>query len=249
MPAHDWTRVIPGVFHDFHSRWISAIRDYLNAGRLPADYYALSGQMVDGHRPDVITLQAPSPHNVDSQFSESGESLALLDAPPKVSYVDECEPNPYVDNAHYVTIRHASGDELFAIIEIVSSGNKKTKLELDRFLDKIESAIQSGTHVLLIDLSPPDRWDPNGIHAALWRRRSDTFHAVTEDRPLGLSSYCANDSPRAYFEPIALGTQLPDMPIFLTPNRYVNVALESTYLESWERFPKRWKTVLESPED
>ena len=38
MPVHDWARVIPGIFHDFHQRWIGAIRDHLNAGLLPPEF-------------------------------------------------------------------------------------------------------------------------------------------------------------------------------------------------------------------
>ncbi len=38
MPIHNWTRVGPGVFHDFHNAWITEIRNALNGGVLPADY-------------------------------------------------------------------------------------------------------------------------------------------------------------------------------------------------------------------
>lgn len=41
MAMHDWTKVPQGIFHAFHHRWISAISDELNSGRLPADYYPL----------------------------------------------------------------------------------------------------------------------------------------------------------------------------------------------------------------
>lgn len=41
MPAHDWMRVRAGIFHDFHNAWITQIRNALNGGILPPDYYAL----------------------------------------------------------------------------------------------------------------------------------------------------------------------------------------------------------------
>ena len=34
MPVHDWTRVSPGTFHDFHGRWITHLSESLNAGLL-----------------------------------------------------------------------------------------------------------------------------------------------------------------------------------------------------------------------
>jgi hypothetical protein len=47
MPVHDWTRVKAGIFHDFHTVWIGGIRNALNEGLLPPDYYALTEQTVE----------------------------------------------------------------------------------------------------------------------------------------------------------------------------------------------------------
>jgi hypothetical protein len=41
MPIHDWTRVEAGVFHAFRHRWLGALCDALNAGRLPEDHFAM----------------------------------------------------------------------------------------------------------------------------------------------------------------------------------------------------------------
>ena len=60
MPVHDWTRVDAGIFHHFHHAWIEEISRTLNAGLLPADYYALAQQFAGGFGPDVLTLQAPA---------------------------------------------------------------------------------------------------------------------------------------------------------------------------------------------
>ena len=37
MPIHDWTRLEPGDFHDFHQCWVVEIRNALNGGLLPHD--------------------------------------------------------------------------------------------------------------------------------------------------------------------------------------------------------------------
>jgi len=60
MPMHDWTKVEAGIFHAFHHRWISALSDALNGGKLPADYYALPEQVAAGFGPDVLTLHFPA---------------------------------------------------------------------------------------------------------------------------------------------------------------------------------------------
>jgi len=42
MPVHDWTLVDAGIFHDFHTVWIGALRNVLSEGLLPEGYYALA---------------------------------------------------------------------------------------------------------------------------------------------------------------------------------------------------------------
>src|SRR5262245_742518 len=52
---HDWTKVEAGIYHAFHHRWISALSDVLNTGKLPADYYALPEKVAAGFRPAGLT--------------------------------------------------------------------------------------------------------------------------------------------------------------------------------------------------
>jgi hypothetical protein len=58
MPVHDWTRVDAGLFHDFHQSWTVALRNALNTGGLPRDYFALVEQRIRGPVPDVYTGKA-----------------------------------------------------------------------------------------------------------------------------------------------------------------------------------------------
>lgn len=246
MPVHDWTRVISGIFHDFHNRWIGAIRDRLNDGLLPSEYYALAEQVAGGPQPDVIALEN---HSSDEQTewtgSGDGGALALLDHPPKVKYTEELEREIYARSADRVAVYHASGDRVVAFVEVVSPGNKHTLYEVNKLLDKLNDALERGIHLLIIDVHPPGKCAPRGIHAAFWETRSSETHGVTTEQPLGLSAYRSDVAPTAYFQPVAVGASLPDMPIFLTPDYYVNVPLEATYTESWRGVPERWKRVIE----
>jgi hypothetical protein len=54
MPAHDWTRVDTGIFHDFHLGWIAELRKALNSGLLSYGYYALAEQVVGSVAPGVF---------------------------------------------------------------------------------------------------------------------------------------------------------------------------------------------------
>ena len=42
----------------------------------------------------------------------------------------------------------------------------------------------------------------------------------------------------------ALSDALPEMPLFLPPDRYINVPLETTYQAAWRGVPQRWKRVI-----
>jgi hypothetical protein len=61
MPMHDWTRADAGVYHHLHGRWLYAISAALNAGLLPAEYYALAEQVVRPFEPDGLALQRRRP--------------------------------------------------------------------------------------------------------------------------------------------------------------------------------------------
>ena len=239
MPMHNWTRVSAGTFHDFHGSWISELKKTLNNGLLPSEFYAQSEQIAGQIGPDVLTLKA---RDTTAEVSADG-ATAVADAPPKVSYTTELdEIDSYALRRRTLIIRHSSGDEIIALIEVVSPGNKNRQRALDRFLDKATSALADGFHLLIIDPHPPGRYDPRGIHAAMW---GDERFQPPLDKTLTLASYSAGTPPRAYVEPIAIGEHLPEMPLFLEEDWYVNVPLESTYMEAYSSVPGRWRRVIE----
>jgi len=49
-----------------------------------------------------------------------------------------------------------------------------------------------------------------------------------------------------YVEPIAVGDNLLDMPLFLKPEAYIPAPLELTYCTAWETFPNALKKLLQS---
>ena len=49
----------------------------------------------------------------------------------------------------------------------------------------------------------------------------------------------------AYLEPFEVGDVLPDMPVYLEPDDYVELNLEKTYLDTFAATPKRWRDELE----
>ncbi len=243
MPVHDWSRVNAGIFHHFHQSWITAISDALNAGLLPDGFYAMAEQVAGRPHPDVLALEEfETPEDWLSRDGDRSGGVAIADHPPKVRYTLEAEAAIYAAKADRVAIYHSSGDRIIAFVEIVSPGNKHGHLALQQLLEKLAGALEQGRHLLVIDLHPPGRSDPDGLHAEFW----GTTPGVSAEQPLSLAAYRADVHPTAYFEPIAVGDALPDMPLFLTPGRYINVPLEATYQTAWSGVPQRWKRVIEA---
>ncbi|MBI4617421.1 MAG: DUF4058 family protein [Planctomycetes bacterium] len=244
MSVHDWTRAPAGTFHHFHTAWIVELGNALNGGILPTEYYALVEQKAGEVGPDVLTLHSPFPAGGPRT---GGRGLtALAEAPPRVSITAVAdEASAYALKRRTLAIRHASGHDVVALVEILSPGNKNTGRHLDRFLHKACSALLSGLHLLVVDLFPPGKHDPEGIHGAIWMNVAGGLHQQPEGLPLTLASYSGEPVLRAYVEPVAVGATLPDMPLFLEPDGYVGVPLEETYRTAFRGLPGVWRTVLE----
>ena len=151
----------------------------------------------------------------------------------------------YSGRRNRLAIHHSSGDRVVAYIELLSSGSKLNQRALDRFLDKACSVIEQGVHLVVVDPYPPGRLDPQGIHGAIWDEidPSSPFQ-FPDHRRLTAASYHAIRPPVAYVEPMAVGTPLPSMPLFLDSKRYVQLPLEQTYNNAFEAIPRRYRTQL-----
>ena len=244
MPIHDWTRVDAGLFHAFHQDWIGVFARALNAGVLPPNYFALREQSTHGPVPDVLTLELPPG---GEERNGGGPGLAVAVAPPRTRVVRRAEDTIYVRKADRIAVRHRHG-HVVAMVEIVSPGNKASKNELRTFVEKTSKLIAQGIHLLIIDLFPPSKRDPEGIHKAIWDEFVDEDFTLPADQRLTLAAYDAGPPPVAYVEPIAVGTALPEMPIFLKPEFYVLAPLEESYRITWDDFfPAPMKRLLEVP--
>ena len=65
------------------------------------------------------------------------------------------------------------------------------------------------------------------------------------DKPLLMASYESALTVRAFIEPVAVGDELPSMPLFLEPGAHILVPLEATYNAAFTGVPRRWRSVLE----
>src|SRR5262249_52771638 len=199
----------------------------LNTGRLPSGYFAMVEQRTGGPEPDVITLE------LSQQTGPKAGGLAIDLHPPRARFVTRTESASYARKANRITVRHPDG-EVVAIGEAVARGNKTSGHALRSFASRAAAPLHAGVHLLIVDLSPPSpRRDPQGIHKAIWDRLHDEPFALPPDKQLTLAAYTDGTEIVGYVEPVAVGDSLPDMPIFLTADRYVPCPLEATY--PWHR--------------
>jgi Protein of unknown function (DUF4058) len=248
MPIHDWTRVEAGIFHHFHHDWITEIARALNRGILPADYYALAEQYAAGFGPDVLTLQGDRNGDADDAASPGpGAPGGVLVAAPKLRPTAETDMAFYRRKQSTVAVRHVSGDRIVTMVEVVSPGNKASRNALRSFVEKAAELLDKRIHLLIVDLFPPGRRDPQGIHGEIWEEIAGQEYAAPADKPLTLAAYESGLTIRAYVVHAAVGDVLADMPLFLEPEKAVEAPLEATYNAAFAEVPRRWRRVLEAP--
>ena len=237
MPIHDWTRVTAGTFHALHVAWLGELQGTLNESVLPRGYYAMAEQEAGDIGPDVLTLRVPQAQPADETDGEPG-GVALATAPPHARVHDTiARPAPPTFPGRRIVIRHAIGGDAVALIEVVSPYNKERRAAVQQFVGNVASAIRDGLNVQVLDLFPPGRSDPAGLHAAIWAELGGNPFDPPPGLPLTSAAYAADPPLNCYVEPSAVGLPLADLPLFLSPDRYVNVPLEQTYATVFRRLP------------
>lgn len=241
MPLHDWTRVRAGLFHDFHNTWLIHLKEALNDGVLPPGYLALTDQRVGIHIPDVT---ATGPPNGDGGEAANGHPAARPHADQTVTLA-----------ARRRVVRRRvlvlDGNEVAAVVEIVSPTNKDGPQNVAEFAEKAADLLASRVHLAVVDVLPPGPADAGGMHPPIARRyagrkrigRRDT-EAPPADRPLTFVGYQASTPPVAYLNYGAVGLPLPAVPLFLRGSRYVDLPLEQTYMTGYTRLPAAIRALL-----
>ncbi len=245
MPIHDWTLVDAGTFHAFHTGWITHLSETMNAGLLPAGYYAMPEQHLGRSIGDVLTLHAGDLSS-DAEPSGSQGGLAVATAPPQIQQRLVASASA-ASRRRTLVVRHVTGHRIVALVEIVSPANKDRRSHVDDLAIKIASSVGAGVNVLLVDLLPPSAHDPSGLHGAVWQLLDpdSNRYVPPSDRLLTLAAYVAGAETEAYLQPVGVGSTLPDMPLFLRTDRYVNLPLEKTYDAAFRGMPAVWRDVLE----
>lgn len=237
MPMHDWSRVRSGTYHNFHYFWLGAIAQRLNGGALPQGWFAMVEQRVGTYESDVLTLSSRD------AVPPRGDGVATL--APRTTTVERAEKVRYARKTNRIAIHHDLGT-VVAVIELVSPGNKDTKHALRSFARKSAALLRHNIHLGVIDPFPPGKYDPHGVHRAIWDNvTQESAFVQPADKPLVVVGYEAGEVPTAYVEPFAVGQPLPDLPLFLEEGMHVLVPLEETYQATWTVLPVQIRQLLE----
>jgi hypothetical protein len=200
--------------------------------------FALVEQHSGALVPDVLALETDRFESRDWSSGRGGAAVAT--EPPKTRFISRgAEEAVYAVKANRVALHRE--DETVAVIEIVSPGNKSSRSAVRQFADKSLELLGRGIHLLVVDLFPPTRRDPQGIHPAIWEGINDEPFVLPPDKQLTLASYVAGLFKTAYVDPVAVGDALPDMPIFVDTKSYVRVPLEQTYNQTWKSCPEEFR--------
>lgn len=118
-PVHDWNTVSSETFHHSHTAWIVELRNASYGGIHPAEHYALVEQKTGEAGPDVPTLYAPPAAH--PQTGPGRDLTALANVPPKVRITAVAnQTSAYAAKRRTLAIRHASGHDAVALVEILS---------------------------------------------------------------------------------------------------------------------------------
>ena len=257
VPIHDWTRVDAGTWHSFHVSWLGEIKRALNAGVLPAGYYADAERAAPPIVPDVVTLQEATDEIMDDVdeaggYDPSGGGTATaVAADPALSLRRPLayDPEATALRRRSIAVRHESGDRLVALLELTSPGNKDRRAAVDAFVDKALDALRRHVHVSVVDLLPPRRADaPAGLVGAVAAAAGAGPLDLPPGKPLMVGAFesAPGGLGNLYAEPLAVGDALPNLPLFYRRGRYVNVPLAATYAAAWDATPARWRRVIEA---
>ena len=157
------------------------------------------------------------------------------------------EVEHYADKRSRVTIRHRSGDDVVAMIEIVSPGNKAKAEAIRSLVDKAVALLDNGIHISIVDVFPNPKRLPRGFGGAIWRavRGAEAEYAPKYSRTH--AAFAARDGGGclAQLQSSEVGAGLPNLPLYLTPEGCIELPLEAIYQAAWAMYPDELRAELD----
>jgi hypothetical protein len=232
----------------FHVRWAVAIADDLNR-RLPRNFVAGApihlGAAVEA---DVVEYEMRNGHGasdgVAGHLAGDGGGVAVATRPALATQLytppatDLCMPADFPPEL-YVEVRDETVDyQVVAVVELVSPGNKDRDGYRNQFAAKCLSYLAKGLGVVVLDIVTRRRAN---LHNALVRLAGhDPRFEMAGDPPTYAVAYRPVHRNKdnvidLWPHPLAVGSALPAVPLYLKGYGCVRLDLEATYSEACER--------------
>jgi hypothetical protein len=228
MPLHEHFHPPLSVTHPwkgFHSAWANAITNGLNEV-LPEGYYAIPEvPLGDQIEIDVATLRG-----AEVSPSEGGVTTAVW-APPRPRLVAPVD----FSRVHGVAVhvfQDQGGPELRAAIELVSPANKDRPRSRLTFAAKCVGHLERGVSVIVLDTVTGRRAN---LHAEI-AQALEAVDGLAWDSPTHLYAVAYRAVSRqgqteveAWLEALAVGEELPVLPLWIGPDLSLPLPLETSY--------------------
>ena len=204
----------------FHSRWAGNIAVDLNR-RLPDGWFA-EPTVHWGIEVDVAAFE-DEPVAVGAVSDNLEQAGLQIPVPTKT--IDFSFRTDVVE----VRIHHDFGDvPLVGVVELVSPSNKDRPESREAFVSKCDAYLRDAIGLMTIDIVTDYRAN---LHAALMDRlgendQSDDVLYTSAYRPVRRDE---SEKLDIWYEPLAVGHELPAMPLFLKNGPQIQVNLADTY--------------------
>ena len=216
------------VWNTFHHAWAATIARLLNRRLLPEHYFAAPNvQFGPRVEIDVGTFEpATAPANRQEPVG------VTLTTRPATALI----PAIFPDSIEVVIVNREGGPQVVAAIELVSPSNKDRPETRRAFIAKMSSYLQQGIALSVIDLvtTRSAHLHNDWLH---WMQATTGWIEDTVRTPLYANSYRPvqrgeQGAIEMWLNPLRVGDQLPDLPLFLRGDLCIEIPLEVTYLET-----------------
>lgn len=214
-------------WESFHSWWAVAIADALNGDLLPADHFAEVQVHVGGRVEVDVATFAERPDGAGGVATAVRPARAW--APPAPALV---LPGVFPDRVEVLIYHGEGGPTLVAAVELVSPGNKDREAARRAFAAKCVGYLQVGVGLVVVDVVTSR---PANLHNELVAMIGGPDDGrIDEGGPYVVAYRPARDQPagdrvEAWPASLAVGRDLPAVPLWISPEACVPLDLEAAY--------------------
>jgi hypothetical protein len=214
----------------FHSAWTSSIMAGLNKEILPPHYYALPNVHVGNQA--QVDIAAVHDEQTPAAEVPNGAVATAVWAPPHPPLVVASDLAD-LDVFEITIVEEETGYRLVAAIELVSPANKDRPSHRQAFVAKCAAYLQNQIGVVIVDIITERRANLHAELMHLLQLGDEAAAAATGDLyAVAYRAVTADDRPsrlEIWPAPLAVGSGLPTLPLWIGAGRAVPLDLEASY--------------------